>query len=401
MRTSWIAGIVAALIVALVVVQIVRPVAKPTLADELPTSLTIAGSKPSLPWPAGVQADAEVAGVGVWPQHGPSQPVPIGSIAKMMTAYLVLSAHPLSVGQSGPSLPVTTQDVQLYTQDAQSHQSVMAVSAGERLSELTLLEGVLVPSGNNVATMLADWITGSPFKFAQEMNRTAAKLGLTHTHYHGPVGLDPSTASTAADQMKLAAIFMQNPVFRQIVAMPQLQVPGQAQLEYNYNNLVGHQGIIGVKTGSTVQAGGCVVLAKQVTVGQKTMTVYSSVMGQPAIGKTNQLQASLNDANTLLQKAAKVVGTHTVITQGEKLAQLNAPWQSPIPLVATKPVQFLGWPGLDYSVHLSLKMPHEKTVPAGTVVGTATAQLGSQTVTIPVKTAKALTAPGISYRIVR
>lgn len=402
MRTSWIATLIAAIIVALVIVQVVRPVPKPAIADSISENQTIAGSKPSLPWPSHVQADAEIGGIGSWGQHGPSNPLPIGSIAKMMTAYLVLKAHPLTSSQTGPSLTVTPQDVQLYQHDAATQQSVMAVSTGEKLSEYLLLEGLLIPSGNNVATMFANWISGSSTKFAQQMNQTAKTLGLNHTHYNGPVGLNSTTVSTAADQMKLSAVLMKNPVFRQIVAKPQLRVPGQTQLEYNYNKLVGKEGVIGVKTGSTIQAGGCVVLARDVTVGNKTFTVYASVIGQQATPKVpSQLDASLNDANALLQAAAKAVGTHTVIQQGEKVADLKAPWEASIPLVTTKSAQLVGWSGQHYALHLSLHLPHQSTVPAGTVVGTVSAVLGSQTVSVPVKTAKALTTPNISYRLVR
>lgn len=402
MRISWIAGIIAVIIVILGVVQIVRPVPRPAIANELATQHTISGSKPSMPWPTGsVQSDAEVAGIGSWSQHGPAGSKPIGSLAKLMTVYLVLKAHPLTVGKSGPSLTVSAQDVQLYQHDASTSQSVMAVSTGEKLSEFTLLEGTLIPSGNNIATMLADWMANTPANFAKEMNQTAAQLGLAHTHYHGPVGLDPATVSTAQDQMNLAAILMKNPVFRQIVAKPQLSVPGQAHPDYNYNYLIGHQGIIGVKTGSITQSGGCVVLAKKVTVGGKTFTVYSSVLGQPAVDKSGQVWAALNAANRLLKAAANAVGSHIVIAQGQKVAEVKVPWQAAIPVVTTQPVTFLGWPGLHYTTHVSLKLPNEAVIPAGTVVGTLSANLGSQTVSVPVKTAQALTKPTLRYRLLR
>jgi D-alanyl-D-alanine carboxypeptidase (penicillin-binding protein 5/6) len=399
LRTSSIVAIIVAVIVALGIVQVVRPVAKPVLAISVKPTQTIAGASPKLPWPAGAQADAEVQGVGVWAQHGPSAALPIGSLAKMMTAYLVLKAHPLSVAQNGPSLTVTPADVTLYQQDATSHQSVMYVQNGEKLSELFMLEGILVPSGNNIATMLGDWVGGTVTHFAQQMNQTAHALGMTHTHYNGPVGLQSTTVSTAADQMKLAAVMMKNPVFQGIVAMPQLAVPGQSALEYNYNFLVGHKGVIGVKTGSTVQAGGCVVLAKNVTVGNRTLTVYSSVLG--VITHANQLQAALNDADSLLNAAGSVVSNHRVVTAGQTVGSIKAPWQNAIPLVATKSASFLGWPGLHYTVTVNAHLPSSTNVPKGTVVGTLTATMGSQTVKIPVKTGASLIPPTLNWRLRR
>nr|WP_275107361.1 hypothetical protein [Sulfobacillus harzensis] len=335
------------------------------------------------------------------PQHGPTNAEPIGSMAKMMTAYLVLKAHPLSVGQNGPTLVVTPQDVSLYQQDAKTQQSVLPVVNGERVSELTLLEGLLVPSGNNAATMLAQWAGGSVAHFTAEMNAEAKALGMRHTHFNGPVGLNAGTVSTAADQITLARLIMKNPVIRQIVAMPEMQVPGPTPVAYNYNYLIGHGGVIGVKTGSTIDSGGCVVLAKDQTVNGRTVTVFSSVLGQPATSKNGQLWASLDVANALLQAASKDIRTHTVMQTGETVGYLKAPWQSPVSLVTAKSIQILGWSGLPYQVKLKAHLGNVHSLPAGTVVGTLTINTGSQHITVPVKTATALTPPSIAYRLTR
>lgn len=399
LRTSYIVSVVVALLVILGIVQVVRPVAPPTVSASVPASTKIAGTSPALPWPQGVQADVGVSPVGVWPQHGPSQAEPIGSLAKMMTAYLVLKAHPLSQFQNGPTLTVTTADVQLLQQDANSHQSVLPVAAGEKISERTLLEGLLVPSGNNAATMLAQWVGGSVSQFTAEMNAEAKTLGLNNTHFNGPVGLSAATVSTAADQMKLASIIMENPVVRQIVAMPQLTTDGQ--LVYNYNYLIGHQGITGVKTGSTTQSGGCVVLSTEKTVGGHALTIYASVLGQPATSAQGQVWAALDAANALLKTTDKAVGEHAVVTQGEVFGHIDAGWQSPIPLVAAKSATLVGWPGMSYTLHLTTHVPQGNTMAAGTVVGTLTVHAGSQTITVPVKTAESLKAPTYAYRLKR
>ncbi len=399
LRTSYIVSLVVAILVVLGIVQVVRPVPQPTVSASVPSSKQVAGATPALPWPQGVQADVGVTGVGIWPQHGPSQSEPIGSLAKMMTAYLVLKAHPLSAYQNGPTLTMTAADVQILQQDASSHQSILPIAAGEKISERTLLEGLLVPSGNNVATMLAQWAGGSVTQFTAEMNAEAKAMGLNHTHFNGPVGLSSATVSTAADQLKLAAILMKNPVVQQIVAMPQMTADGQ--LVYNYNYLIGHNGIIGVKTGSTTQSGGCVVLATDKTVGGRTLTLYSSVLGQPATSPKGQVWAALDAGNALLHALDKTIGERTVVDQGQVFGHLDAAWQSPIPLVAAKSATIIGWPGMSYALHLTTHVPHGNTLAAGTVVGTLTIHAGSQSVTVPVKTATSLKAPTYSYRLKR
>ena len=131
------------------------------------------------------------------------QPVPIASLAKVMTAYLTLERYPLSGAQDGFTITVTAAQAQAEAQDAAEGQSVVAVRAGEQLTERQLLEALLIPSGNNIARMLAAQVAGSETRFIAEMNAEARALGMDHTIYTDPSGFDPSTVSTAADQLRV------------------------------------------------------------------------------------------------------------------------------------------------------------------------------------------------------
>jgi serine-type D-Ala-D-Ala carboxypeptidase (penicillin-binding protein 5/6) len=153
-----------------------------------------------------------------WPQQGQpalvlgngrpaasphEQPVAIASLAKVMAAYLTLERYPLSGAQDGFTITVTVAQAQAVAQDARLGQSVVAVQAGERLTERQLLEALLIPSGNNIAQMLAAQEAGSETRFIAEMNAEARTLGLDRTIYTDPSGFDPSTVSTAADQLRV------------------------------------------------------------------------------------------------------------------------------------------------------------------------------------------------------
>ena len=131
------------------------------------------------------------------------QPVPIASLAKVMTAYLTLKRYPLSGAQDGFTITVTAAQAQAEAEDAAQGQSVVAVQAGEQLTERQLLEALLIPSGNNIAQMLAALVAGSETRFVAEMNAEARALGMDHTTYTDPSGFDPSTVSTAADQLRV------------------------------------------------------------------------------------------------------------------------------------------------------------------------------------------------------
>ena len=148
-----------------------------------------------------------------WPAHGQAalvishdrpaasrheQPIPIASLAKVMTAYLTLKRYPLSDGDDGFTLTVTADQAQAEIEDAAQDQSVVAVRPGEQLTERQLLQALLIPSGNNIASLLARWDAGSQAAFAAKMNAPAGSLGLRSTRCADVSGADPATASTAA-----------------------------------------------------------------------------------------------------------------------------------------------------------------------------------------------------------
>jgi serine-type D-Ala-D-Ala carboxypeptidase (penicillin-binding protein 5/6) len=398
-RIRWIVGLIVALVVAGAVVQFVRPLPKASAHTSSALPTRVAGSAPHLPWPGGgVQAAEDVEGVGFLGQSGPTQPMAIGSVAKMMTALLVLKHHPLALYANGPTLTITAADTTAYLQDVATNQSVLPVTDGERLSERTLLEGLLVASANNVANLLAVWVDGSTSAFTAEMNSEAKSLGLTNTHFSDVSGLDPATVSTAADQTKLAEIAMKNPTFAMIVAMPQMAIPSGG-ISYNYNDLLGRDGIIGVKTGSTVVGGASFIWAAQ----RSGVTIYGGVLGQGATTKQNQLQQALDDGAALINAAVGVIEPVTVFKTGQEVGQLVAPWSAAVPLVVSAPVHALGWGGLPIKSVLKTTLPSggDTGVAAGTRVGTLTVTVGSQVISVPVVTKSALPAPSPQWRLTR
>ena len=221
------------------------------------------------------------------------QPVPIASLAKVMTAYLTLERYPLSGAQDGFTITVTAAQAQAEAQDAAQDQSVVAVQAGEQLTERQLLEALLIPSGNNIARMLAAQVAGSETRFVAEMNAEARALGMDHTIYTDPSGFDPSTVSTAADQLRVFQRAMRFPVFRQIVSMASVTLPVAGTLT-NYNPLIA-EGYAG-KTGSDSAAGGCLAFFTHVTVGGRRLTAVGVVLGQGQGSDTSALLAAAGEA---------------------------------------------------------------------------------------------------------
>jgi D-alanyl-D-alanine carboxypeptidase (penicillin-binding protein 5/6) len=169
----------------------------------------------------------------------------------------------------------------------------VAVRAGEQLTERQLLEALLIPSGNNIAWMLAAGVAGSETRFIAEMNAKARALGMDHTTYTDPSGFDPDTVSTAADQLRVLQRAMRFTVFRQIVSMASVTLPVAGRVT-NFNPLIA-EGYAG-KTGSDSAAGGCLAFFTHVTVGARRLTAAGVVMGQGEGGDTSVILAAAGEA---------------------------------------------------------------------------------------------------------
>jgi D-alanyl-D-alanine carboxypeptidase (penicillin-binding protein 5/6) len=253
---------------------------------------------PGTVWPAFGQAafvrsgEAEV-------HAGPNQhAASIASVAKVMTAYLVLRDHPLRVGEDGPTITLTDADVADTDRRRGQDESVVAIAAGEQLTERQALQALLLPSANNIAAVLARWDAGSADRFVNRMNATARSLRMTHTRYTDPSGYDDATVSTAADQVRIVDQAMHVPVFAGIVATPSVTLPVAGPM-HNTNRLLGHDGFVGVKTGSTAAAGGCFAFRAVRWVGGKPTTITGVVLGQPG---HDRIAAGLAAADAMVDR---------------------------------------------------------------------------------------------------
>jgi D-alanyl-D-alanine carboxypeptidase (penicillin-binding protein 5/6) len=132
------------------------------------------------------------------------------------------------------------------------------------------------------------------------MNATARSLGMTHTRYTDPSGYDDATVSTAADQVRLLDRAMRLPVFASIVSTPSATLP-VAGTVHNTNTLLGHDGFVGVKTGSTAAAGGCFAFRAIRWIDGKGTTITGVVLGQPG---DNQIAAGLAAAAAMVDRVA-------------------------------------------------------------------------------------------------
>jgi D-alanyl-D-alanine carboxypeptidase (penicillin-binding protein 5/6) len=251
-------------------------------------------------WPAFGQAAFVRAGQSQI-EAGPNQhPAAIASVAKVMTAYLVLRDHPLRAGEDGPTITLTAADVADAGRRRGQEESVVSIAPGEVLTELQALQALLLPSANNIAVVLARWDAGSATRFVARMNVAARSLDMTHTRYTDPSGYDDATVSTAADQVRIVDQAMRLPAFASIVATPSATLP-VAGTVHNTNTLLGQDGFVGIKTGSDDAAGGCFAFRAIRWIDGKRTTITGVVLGQPG---HDRIAAGLEAADAMVGRIA-------------------------------------------------------------------------------------------------
>jgi len=386
--------------VVFVVVQLLRPVPAMTISGLAVPRRVLPGVPPRPDWPGRAEAVVGTPGVGVFAAHGGSQPRPTASLAKIMAAYVVLRDHPLPAGRPGPAITVTAADVTAYGRYRRQGQSVVKVVAGEKLTEQQALEAMLIPSGNNIAALLARWDAGSQAAFVAKMNAQARLLGLGGTRYADASGVDPATVSTAADQFHLTVRALAVPAFRQMVAMPQVRLPA-AGLAYNVNSALGHDGIDGVKTGSSARAGGCLVFSASHKVAGSPATIVGVVLGVlPTAAQPSELGGVITASENLLRSVSGSLEHVEIVKPGTVLGRVRTAWAAGPEAIAASGITVTGWPGMPVTVMVKPR-PLPPAIRQGQPIARATITVGSEVARIMLDASRAVTPPSLRWRLTR
>jgi D-alanyl-D-alanine carboxypeptidase (penicillin-binding protein 5/6) len=234
----------------------------------------------------------------------------IASTTKLMTALL-------SLEEAEPG--------DLFTAPAYSAmpaESRINLREGEQMTVQDLLEALLLESANDAAVALAENISGSPDRFVDEMNDRAAELGLDHTSYANPIGLDePGNYSSARDLATLVRTLLRNGRFARIVDMPKatLESGSRPRVVENRNDLVAaYPWVDGVKTGYTLNAGN--VLVGAAGRGRRAR-VISVVLGEPSEATRDA------DTLTLLRWGLRRFSRVQVLDRGRSLARTDVEYR--------------------------------------------------------------------------
>jgi D-alanyl-D-alanine carboxypeptidase len=187
------------------------------------------------------------------------QPLPPASLTKIVTA--MVAADHISDLNARVNIDVSAKYL-VKTTDS----SVMGIEPGMDFSLRDLMYGLLLPSGNDAALQLAEYVAGGVPGFVAMMNAKAQSLGMTGTHFVNPHGLDaPGHFSTALDLARAGRAFLGYPLLAQIAATPTYETPGPVRIVMtNGNKMLGlYPGTFGVKIGYTTNARQTIVVAAE------------------------------------------------------------------------------------------------------------------------------------------
>jgi D-alanyl-D-alanine carboxypeptidase (penicillin-binding protein 5/6) len=219
---------------------------------------------------------------------------PMASVTKVMTALLVLQANDL-----GQEIRIPKAAMNYAWKNGGES---AGLHPGDTLTAQQLLPALLLPSGADAAYALASTYGPGMDAFIAQMNATAVKLGMLHTHFTSPDGLpyptETATYSTPSDLLILGLAAMKYPVFRSIVNLRFYHLPKQKGHHHQYwwdntDGLIGsYQGAMGIKTGYTDKALHCLLFEAA----RNGRTLIGVVLGSPATG----VNAGAQDAEKLL-----------------------------------------------------------------------------------------------------
>jgi len=323
-------------------------------------------------------------------QTNPETAVSMASITKVITALTVLDAKPLAAGESGPVITLSAADATRYNEYVAMNGSVARASEGQQITQRQIIEAMLIASANNYADTLALWAYSTPEAYLAAANDFLQKHGLSDTTIMDMTGFSPENKSTPSDLIKLGALALKHPVISEIVSQKNVTIPDVGTLQ-NTNILLGTNGINGIKTGTTDEAGSCLLFSAEHNVGGETITLIGVILGAPNHPTLfNQVQSLLASAQANFQQV-------TTLEANQKVGKYTTSWGASAEAVAKNSQTHTAWAETKISRQVALK----DVIPSKTIdsAGAITTKLGDQTYTTEVRLTKPLTGPSWHWRL--
>jgi len=321
--------------------------------------------------------------------YGSTEPQPMASITKLVTAAVVLEARPLAVGEEGPAIAFDADDVAIRQRHASLNGRVAPVRAGLELSQRQVMELALVRSANNYAESLAVWAYGSVDGYLAAARDWLAGHDLQLTVVD-PTGLSFDNTGTPAEIVELGEAVLADPVVAELVQEPAVDVPGVGVWQ-NSNTVLGISGVDGLKTGTLDDWGANLLFSSRRTVGDETVVLVGVVLGGP---DHDVLRA---DVPALLESAYGSFSVVRLSTDGEVVGRYTTAWGDPVDLVATRDVEEVVYSDAPVAAQATSEpVEHGR---AGDEVGELFVSAAGESARVPLELAGAVGEPDAWWRL--
>lgn len=317
---------------------------------------------------------------------------PIASITKVVTALVVLEQAPLAAGEQGPTITLDAAAGALDEEYRAINGSVAPAEAGLALTQRQLIDLMLVWSANNYADTLATWAFGSVDAYVAAANDWVARQGIEGLQIADATGFSPQSAATPRALLELARLAIANPAVAESVAQQRIDVPGVGAFE-NRNTALGLDGITGLKTGTTIEAGACLLFSGRAEIGGETVDVVGVVLDAEV-----HAQAAA-DARGLLLSVIDDYRSVDLAAPGEVVARWSAPWGEKAELRTAEAAATVVWGDA-----VSQSFVPTPTLRAGRSAPEAPSmvvQLGDEQVRVPLEWSGAIEGPDLQWRLLR
>lgn len=371
----------------------------PTVTSQAPAAN--AGAAASLALPAGgetllrVDGGADYLGPDAaqsFAASGGNDSRSLASISKLVTALVVLDAHPLSgPTDPGPTISYTEADTDLYDQFYVQGAVIAPMPDGLKLSLHDSLTTMLLPSAANYAVAIARWGFGSEGAYVSAARSWLSKNGLNDTRIVDATGIDSRNASTPSDLLTLAKLAEANPVIAQIAGTRSAQITGVGTVT-NTNDLLGTLGVTGLKTGNLGDGTFNLLFTSSLDVGIGSPL---QITGVRLGGETHDSTDA--DVRNLLQSISDGFHDIPLGTVGDDLGTISTPWGSSASLVLARTTTLHTWSDTPVSATLDTTTPQNYA--DGEVVGAVTWSAGPQTTSAEVKIEGAIEEPSLWWRL--
>jgi len=248
--------------------------------DRKETSLKPLQKKVHLAWPAVGQAAIGSVEDGLLASSSDNEMVrPTASMAKVITALAIMEKQTFKPGHEGQTYSITRNDMARLHAYISEGGSVLPILLNMKLTQYQAMQRMLIASDNNTADILAERIFGSREAYVSYAQNMLKRMGLSRTVVADASGFNPATVSTPSELVTIGIAALKIPVIAKIIAQHRAQLPVAGVIK-NTNQLLGTDGIIGIKTGTTNKAGSCLLFAARYTAQEgKKGTIVGVIMG--------------------------------------------------------------------------------------------------------------------------